>query len=244
MIRRNSYMLILFSCVLFYAFNWEVIDRKTMAQKLDEMNKQFKSMQAYSLVLTHASFEDYTTNVPHEKSSGYFRKEKNNYHSYLLGIHTIQNSVCKMVVDSMHKTIVVADPDHAFENSLTQGDYAALLNICTSIKKTGIGKDIYYRLEFTKENPLNAYEFAFDSKGFLSKIILSYNRELKRKNNTLTKPRMEITFTDWKKNSNYTKQEFDESKYVFKEGNQYFLKQPYADKYKLLDQRVVSKEKN
>jgi hypothetical protein len=235
--------LIIISSVLFYSFDWDIINKETMARKFDEMNKQFKSMQVYSISVAHTSFEDYIGTIPHEKSTGYFKKEKINYHSFLLGIHTIQNSRCKVVVDSTREIIVVADPDHSFENTLTQADYTALLSVCNSIKKSQIGKETQYRLEFAKENPLNAYEFALDQKGLLSKLTVYYNREIKRENNTVTKPRMEITLSDWKKNINYNKEEFDESKYVFKKEGQYFLQSPYAGKYKLLDQRVVTKEK-
>ncbi len=242
--KRFLNILILFPCVLLCSFTWDVIDKQMMTQKLEEIKKQLKDVQNYSITVSHASFEDYTTNVPHEKTAGFFRRSKNNYHSFLVGVTTIQNANCKLVVDSAHGVIAIADPDRSLENTLTHADYDTYLSVCTAIKMMTIGKESQYRLEFSKENPLNAYEFSIGDKGFFSKITIFYNREIKKENNSVTKPRMEITFSNWKKNISFSKDEFDETKYVFKKGDQYFLNTLYAGKYKLLDQRVMTKQKN
>lgn len=244
MICRVLHILVVFSSILFCAFDWDVISKETMAQQFDEMNRQFKSMEVYSIAVTHASFENYTDKIPHEKSTGYFKKEKNNYHSFFLGIHTIQNSRCKVVVDSAHEIIIVADPDHSFANTLTQTDYSSLLSSCALIKKMQSNKETHYRFEFEKENPLNAYEFYFGQNELLSGITIYYNREIKTENNSITKPRMEISFRNWRKNIVYSQQEFDESRFIFKKECQYFLQPSFAGKYKLLDQRLITKEKN
>ena len=236
--------LILLIAFSFCAFDWSPLDKEAMSKKLEEINLQIKTMQNYSILISHASFEDFTSTIPHEKSTGYFKRDGSRFHSFLMGVHTIQNAGCKLVVDSIHHLIYVSDPTSTLENTLSSQDYSILLKTCTSFKKGQVEKQMLYRFEFGKEYPLDAYEMTLSPTGLLDKISIYYNREVKRENNTSTKPRMEITFRNWKKNTVFASDEFDQTKYVEKKGDQYTLGPAYLKNYKLLDQRVLTKKKN
>lgn len=236
-------ILILFTCAAFRVSVWVPIDKETLSKKLEEVNAQFKNMQSYSLNVTHASFEDYTTVIPYERMQGYFKKDKQRYHSFLLGIHTIQNTECKVVIDSARSTISVSDPSSAFENTLTSNDYSTLLKLCSGLKKAEEGKQMLYRLEFPKENTVGMYEFNIGQGSLLNRMAIYYNKEIKRENGTVTKPRMEIKFSEWKTAPVFSGDDFNQAKYVIKKGNTYVLSASYAGTYKLLDQRVVTKNK-
>jgi len=240
--RKN--LVIVFPLYLFLcSFTWEIIDKSLVTKKFEEMNSQLKALQNYSIVVSHFSYESFVSTVAHEKSTGYFKRANNNYHSFLMGIHTIQNQMCKLVIDSIHNTIFISDPDLSWQQTFTQADYLALMNLSTSVLKNQVGDKIGYRLEFSEKHPLNAYEILLNSKGLPEKISIYFNREIKMQDNSITKPRMEIVLKDWNKNAAFSKDEFDENKYFQKKGDKYFLKAPFANNYKLIDQRVKAKQK-
>jgi hypothetical protein len=222
--------------------DWVTVSKENMSKVFEGMNSWFRNTTDYSLTVTHASYKDYKTTVPAEKSVGYFKKDKNNnYHSFLLGIHTIQNAGCKIVVDSMQKIIMVANPDKLIWTNYTNEDYTYILNAAVSIKMMNYTNEKLYRVEFSKSATISSYEFLIGSDNVLKQIVWYYGKEVKSvddESTTGTKPRLVITFSNMKKNAvlNY-KDDFDESNYFTKNNSKMILTERYK-KYKLIDSRV------
>lgn len=221
----------------------ENVDKATMAKVFEKMNNWFKNTPAYSMKVTHASYENYTTTVPADRAVGYFKKDKNNYHSFLIGIHTIQNNDYKIVIDTAQKIMLVASPDQLVWNSYTTDNYIYLLQECSAIKVTTIGTDKKYRLEY-KEGPLACYEIVVDADGLLKEVVSFYAKAIKKdendKNSPKVKPRIVITFSGYEKKPvfNY-KKDFDESCYFIKKGSKVIPVERYK-KFKFSDQRLVT----
>jgi len=225
-----------------YSFRWGEVDKDLVAKQLEEMSAHLKTLKSYSVELSHASFEDYKTLIAHEKSAGYLKMENSKFHSYISGVHTIQNENCRILVDSMHKTIAITDPIQSINYIYSLSDYRKFLDVCQSIKTTTVKKSTLYRFEFLSNFPLSAYELVVNSEKLPEKITLYYNRELKKTNNAVpTRPRMEIAFTKWIKNVKLEKRDFDEKGYVYKKGDKFLLNESYTTLYKLLDQRVTTR---
>jgi len=225
--------------------NWTSLGRPEMAKLFDKMNNWFKNTASYSLIITHASYENYNTMVPVERSVGYFKKDKNDYHSFLLGIHTVQNSVYKIVIDSSEKIMMVANPDQLTWNTYTAGDYEVMLKNCVAVKKMNNSVEKKYRIEFAAGSAISHYEFVFDQDEFLKEVISYYGLEIKKdgddKNSPKVKPRISILFSGYKISPvlNY-KEEFDESKYFFRKNGKLVPAERYRT-FKLSDQRIYKK---
>jgi hypothetical protein len=235
-------MLVGISCLKIFGQTlvWKNISADEAVKVYTDLNKLYSNTSSYSVHVTYASYENYTTGTIYEASTGYFNKYGNNYHSFLLGIHTIQNTNYKIVVDSSRRTIAVVNPDKAFENGFTMIDYKEILKNCSSIKMANDGNDNHYRIEFKNTNNINAYEYTISSAGWIKELTLFYNKNYtdedgKEKN---IKPRLQMTFTDYKENITEGKNELDESKYFTKQGYKIILIGNYKD-YHLSDQRVI-----
>jgi hypothetical protein len=217
------------------------ISKEEMGKVFEKTNTWFRATPAYSMNVTHASFENYTIQVPVEKASGYFKKNGNNYHSFLLGIHTIQNSQYKIVIDTAQKVIVVANPDQLAWLTYTQEDYKVLLKNATATRMSKTGRYTFYRVELPANNPIGAYEFLIDEKGLAREINWYYNDEVKKDENdasSAVKPRMSISFSGYEENPslNFTEM-FSETPYFSKKDNKLIVAEKYT-KFKLLDQRI------
>jgi len=229
-----------FSFVL-HEVQWTSISKEDLAKAFEQVGDKYKNSASYSMNVTHASYESYTDVKPHQRSKGYFKKEGNNYHSMLLGIHTLQNERCKLIVDSAKKVILVSDPDKSMQKDPVAINYASLLSIYSALKYAASGKDKYYRIETKQNNPIAAYEYIIDGSGFMKDIVFYY-RAVKKEpgasgSETLS-PRLHIEFSAFAENIKFNyQQEFDENRYIMKKEKKYVLREPYQD-YQLLDQRI------
>lgn len=220
--------------------SWKNIEREEMIKVLEQAGSIYR-MDSYSIMVAHASYEDHKTIVPHERSSGYFKKDKSNYHSFILGIHTIQNENYKIVIDTLNKLMLVAKPDKNILSPHSIEDQKTMLNSCINLKTMNSGNEKRYRMELKEGYPLSAYEFLIDPQGMLKEITCYYTEKNKKEsgteNATIT-PRLSITFSEYKKNPPYNSSEFDEKKYFFIKDNRLMLTEKYKD-FKLHDQRII-----
>ena len=218
-----------------------IVARVDMAKVFEKMNTWFRNTPSYSLTVTHASYENYTIEVPVEKTIGYFKKEKENYHSFLIGIHTVQNSKYKFVIDTSEKVILVANPDQLAWTSYTPDDYVELLKNCSSIKMSSVGTDKLYRISLPSNYPIAAYEFLVNADGLPKEIVWYYNQEIKKDENdekSKVKPRVSIRFSDYKTTNTFNyKDEFSDELYFVNQNKVLTTTGRYKD-FKLSDQRV------
>jgi len=220
---------------------YKYVGRADMAVVFKKINDWFINTPTYTLSVTHASFEDHKTPNPAEKSTGYFKKENSNYHSFLIGVHTIQNKKYKIVVDSSQKIILVSNPDKLIWNNYAVADFDSILQICSTIKVFSSGQDKLYRLDFNKESTIAYYEFLINTEGMLKEIVWYYNKEMKidedDENSKAVKPRVSISFSNYNTSEqlNYNN-EFEESNYFTIKDNKFIVSEKYK-MYKLFDQR-------
>jgi len=219
---------------------WKSISADAASKVYTGLNDLYSKTSSYSIKVKYTSFKDYTTSTEYETSSGYFNKYSKGYHSFLLGIHTMQNTNYKVVVDTSRQIIAVVNPDKAFEKGLTMADYKEILENCTAIKTATDGDEKHYRIEFKSTYYVSAYEYTLNSTGWIKELTLYYNKnytdEEGKENNI--KPRLQITFSDYQKNITEDENELDEGKYFTKQGYKIVLIDKYKEYY-LSDQRVV-----
>lgn len=216
------------------------IEKDEMIAVFEKINSFFVNTPSYSLTVTHASYEDYTTQTPVEISTGTFKKQDKNYHSFLMGMHTIQNNKYKVVVDTLNKRILVANPDQLTMMIYTADYYKQLLKNCTKIKKTTSGRYTFYKVELPAESQIGAYEFLVDEEGLAREVTWYYNTEIKKDDddeNSKVKPRVSIRFSNYKIDPVFSAEAFSEENYFKAETNKLVVTNNYSG-FKLFDQRV------
>lgn len=217
------------------------VGKEEMMNVFKKINNFFTNTSAYSLTVTHASYENYTTPVPVEKSTGYFKKQNENYHSFLLGIHTVQNSRYKFVIDTSEQVIMIQNPDQLTWINYTSEDYLQLLKNATAIRMTITGNYKFYRIELPADNPIAAYEFLVDEEGLAKEIIWYYNKEVKKDQEAVqpaAKPRASISFSNYKKEVEFNyAATFSEDNFFKNVSNKLVTTDKYHT-YKIRDQRV------
>ena len=214
--------------------NWAAVSVDDMTKKIKEIEGFYKDNSAYTIKVTHASYKSYSATVAEEKSQGYFIKDaKNNYHSFAMGIHTVQNAKLKITVDSVNKSILINDPDKTYTKAVKTDDLSGYLKVCDQIKKIKGTNYDRFRFEFGKTQTFSAYEIWTGTDNRIEKLVMFFNAEFpsdpNEEKSAKTKPRAEIIFSDYKTTVKPVyKDHFDETKYItLKDGN-YVA----SDKYK------------
>lgn len=226
---------------------WQNAKKEEVAKVFGDMSRWYSATATYSVTVTHSSYRDYTAQTPADISKGYFKKDKENYHSFLLGIHTVQNKRYKVVVDTINEVIMISDPDKAMQSVFTQVDYEASLGLCAAVKEGAVENGKAYRVEFKESFPFTAYEVRMDNGGMMREMTLFYNRELPLnpddKNSKKVKPRVSISLSAHNKSASFSyAEEFDESKYFIKKDNRYYPTDRYR-KCKIMDLTVEGNKK-
>jgi hypothetical protein len=217
---------------------WVSVDRKELSQTLEALNRIIAKIEYGGATITTASYDDYISTTYHQRTEGYFKRSGNEYYSYMLGTRTIQDNDQRIVIDSSKKVICIADPTISMNNVVDAGSYASMLKACSSIQKAQWEGYTYYKMVFPPGQRMTSYEFSIKD-SLLQRIVIYYDIEVKK--GSKIKPRMEVEFSNWKTGTKYSADVFSIGKYVSKKGDDFYLKEPYAGKYKLLDERVLSK---
>ncbi|MFN3342284.1 MAG: hypothetical protein ACK40M_06275 [Flavobacteriales bacterium] len=226
--------------------SWTAITVEDMAKETKKIESVYKVNVGYSFTISHITYKNYTTLTPEDKMTGYYIKDaKNNYHSYILGVHTIQNSKVKITVDSVNKSIQINSPDRSFTKEVKLSEVEEMLKICSAVKKQDVTTGKKFRMEFSKTKKYSAYEVWVNSSSQLEKLVMYFNAEFPSNPNdeksAKTKPRAEVVFADYKTGIKpLYKDYFDEAKYITLKGDGYVASSAYKD-YKIYDLRVKTK---
>lgn len=237
---------LLSSMVVVPVDNWTAITVEAMATEIKKIEAVYKDNVGYSFSISHVTYKNYTTTTAEDKMTGYFIKDaKNNYHSYILGVRTIQNSKVKITVDSINKSIQINTPDRSFTKEVKLSEVENMLKICSVVKKQDVSSGKKFRMEFAKTKKYSAYEVWVNSSSQLEKLVMYFNAEFPSDPNdeksAKTKPRAEVLFTNYKTGLKPVyKDYFDETKYVTAKGDTYVGATNYKD-YKIYDLRVKTK---
>lgn len=223
--------------------NWEVVSADEMTKKIKEIESFYKTTKAYSIVVSHKSYKNYTSNIPEDQSNGFFIKDtKNNYHSYSMGIRTVQNDKVRITIDSLNKSILINQPDKSFSREVKISELKDLLKTCSKMKIGTWSNIDKLRFEFSRSSSYSAYEIWTSTSYRITRVVIYFNIEIPTdpddEKSPKTKPRAEIVFSDYKTGiSPDYKKYFDETKYIVFKNGEYAATDKYAD-FLIYDLRV------
>jgi len=237
---------IFYFSLLFLSFRpgdatWVNVQKEEVLQDFTAVRNWFAKNQSYQLNLKYCSFENYTTIKSADESVGYFKKSKLNYHSVMMGIETVQNEKIRVIVDSVNKTILLAESGKELQNPFGEGLYSKMLDKCRALKKMDGPSEKKLRIEFPLTFHMDSYEIAIEKKEFIKKITLYYMKAISAeeddKNTKKSKPRVEISFSGHKVNPVFSAQEFSTKRFVDFDGKNYKTTKLYSA-YKIYDTRL------
>lgn len=229
-----------FLCVSLYAqkIEWKTIDTNMLIKDFQSVLHNYENMKTYSMQLTYISYKDSVTQEVSDRSVGFYKKDKQHYHSYIMENRTIQNDQYKFVVDEYNKMIIVSKPDSIASSGLGIGTANLNTSAIAFVKKTIINGENRYRIEYENGLDITAIEYIISKEGLIKEISMFYNRSIigEKGNVEVINPRVVMTFTSVSKKFTPDKQEFDHLKYFTEKDNKLYPASEFSN-YEIYDYR-------
>jgi hypothetical protein len=227
--------------------SFTALSKEDASAILQQINQKYSSSPSYSFTMSHAVYagNDATSPSPYEKKSGYFKKFPAGFHSFIAGVHSIQNKNFLISIDSIQKIIMVSNPKKGTENwELPAKEYLNSLAKCKAIKIEQGDKTKTLRLEFDKKNPISAYEICVDNSNQFKSALIFYAREVpaKKLGGKSVKPKLNIVFDHYAWKAVPEKDELSEARFItVNTNNTIALKEAYKN-FTLLDHRIKNEK--
>lgn len=158
----------------------------------------YASKKSYSIDITYSSYKGHEALAPYETMQGFYRFDNGRSHTYIQGVHTIVNGTFKMILDTAHKTMVIADAPTTQSNELMQINYENSKQYMTSCKKSVGEFSTVYRMEFSEKVAYSAYSLTFSKDGQMKDITVYYSQDYpsdpKAPNSPRVKPKLKISY--------------------------------------------------
>jgi hypothetical protein len=218
---------------------WKDADRKNVAEEFSRIAKWFSTQEDYSFKIKYASFMNYNSGDAFETSDGNVVKKGKNYHTYLLGVHTIQSSKCKLVIDSSKKIMAVADRDKLTFEVLDPQIQSKLIENYKAVKEKTDKSGRWIRVE-TTHGEITACEMLIGNDKMVKRVIYYYKKEVKTDDNKgweTISPRLEISIDNLISKKELIKEEITEGKFIRWEKDKPMLTGNFSS-YKLIDNRI------
>lgn len=241
----RSFLAIGFLVLISYSINaqtWNVISKLEARTILDQVADWYSEHQNFSVPVSHASFANYSTAIPHEHFDGNIVCKGIMYHSKELGMETIQNQDYNIVIDTESKLIVVSNPKDPLMSVVQNVDTLSLHSVTQcSLKKIGTKKTL--RFDFHSGHKLEREEILIDDDDKVLEMTFYFSSDDgDRSNNSgiKEKPKVVVSYGAYDLSPHIDPAEFSEKPYVTFSEDKLTLTTQYSD-YHLIDARLPKK---
>ncbi len=206
-------------------------DVKTQVMNiLIAVNKKYSEAKSFSASVTHNFYKSHESQNISETFKGYYYRENNKTHSFLMGIETIQNKDSRVVIDTNNKAVVYQNPVE--ENNYPAPDLTQTLKLSNQILILDTAGVKRITLNFDRKSyPCSKLEiYVLDD--VITKLILFHSEVTEDENDVKMIPKTEIIFSNIKINKKLPESEFTTSNVVQNYGTKATLTHTY-EKYVL-----------
>jgi hypothetical protein len=201
--------------------------------------------KAYSINVSVSSFKTHTDMIPVESQDGFVIKSGANYHHYMMGVHSFQNKQYRFVVDSVEKTIMVANPEGESVQKMLMSTYEQFHSKIQKVQMISLKEFDKVKIVLSDKMRVSHVEMEFEKNGMLRKSTSFFRVKIAENSDdpksTKTSPRIETVFTNYKENIkvDYAK-EFSEAPYFSSREGKFFPTKKFEGYY-IKDTRIKAK---
>lgn len=252
-LKFNIIILVLYSTLLLSQnkSDWEKVDKNEVVNAYQKACNWFSNTSSYSFNMTYTSYKDHYSKEVIETSNGFYKRSTNKFKSEIMGIRTIQNSSVRVVVDSADKLIAITDPGSLTPTMAGTDQLLEMLSNVKALKKKKSNYDVTYKIDFSKNELFESYEFSVDNNGLLEKLIYYYSEQDDKDFGGDTddghfpitskiKPRLEILFSKYQYPIKVSSNDFEIKGILLAENRKVTLNESYKS-YSVKDYRTIKK---
>lgn len=222
-------------------FVWTETTQKVFDAATKRSTEFYEGKGHYSVKVVHTSYRGHDAISAYEQTDGFYRFDHGSYHSYLAGMHTIQNKKYRVVIDTAAKSILVGDLLSNKADDVSEINYKNSMLDVNKFLKCPIGTADRYRLEYNEKPLYEAYETELNAEGMMTEMVVFYRKEYplnpQDNNSAKAKPKLMITWSEFNVKAVFAADEFSTDKYFIETNGKLTLTSAYRA-YRLTDVRV------
>lgn len=214
------------------------------AQIVKKLGDWYKDTDKYSMDIEIKSYKDYSSEVVHESQTGFARKSGKNFHSLMMGTHTIQNEKYRITIDSARNFMSIKDAEMNMWENINPVILQNYLNESSTITLTEMENSSMMKIVPPVNSSLKQYELTYDKNFRIINIKMEMQKEETsedgRSSYTIS-PKITFQFKNYTNGSKINPKEFLTETYV-KLGPEIVANKEYS-KFEFFDLRVKDKLK-
>lgn len=238
--RRLLYIGLIFSGSL-NAQVWDTISLEDFSVAIVDAEEKIDIKKSFSYEASYTFYNDHKSSTP-EMTEKTIVTVLNGVelHMTQLGRIIVQDASTNLILDTATRTVAIAYANPNLIRKKTSEDFTSFLSSeCKAMKKAA-ANFTKYRLEFPEPARYEAAEVWINKDGTVRKYILFGRKEIvddSEESELRIKPRMEITYTDYRFGSNVNTTIPLVSDFISTDNNEIKLTSQYED-YELIDLRI------
>gem|GEM_PF-4764260 len=183
------------------------------------VDKAYRSASSLSMQVAYNLYATHESAVLHSKQKGFYKKKGKLQLAEVAGVETLWKENMTVVCDKNNRLIVLANPVKTI-NQAFQLDIDTLLKLCSKVSYDETAAQKKYRLEFAKTpySEYTAIEVSINKSSWMvDKLVLFYRQARAldvSKPQHKTQPRLEIVYSEVKKDIELSSEEFSENRYI------------------------------
>ncbi|MEP7265287.1 MAG: hypothetical protein ABI772_12350 [Bacteroidota bacterium] len=214
------------------------------AQIIKKLGDWYKDTEKYSMEIEIKSYKDYSTDVVHETQTGFARKSGKNFHSLMMGTHTIQNEKYRFTIDSLRNFMSIKDAELNMWENINPVILENYLNESSTIMLTELEGSSMMKIIPPVNSALKQYELTYDKSFRIINIKMEMQKEEMADDGRTTftiSPKITFQFRNYTNGSKINPKEFLTENYV-RMGPEVVANKEYS-KFEFFDLRVKDKLK-
>ena len=220
-----------------FGSDWKTISVEQFQSEMKIISDKVEDTHSYSVEIGYTTLESSAGEVIHDQSTGYIKYSDKNYHSYAMGIQSIQNTRERVVVDSTNRIIAITNPVSEAIKNLSPELSTLLLKKASAIRKR-IGNGMAeYQVDFGDQLIISSYLLKVDENNLMKQLDIRYAQKLKNSSGAEANLQLRMVFNNWKLNPALPESEFRADRYV-KSENGIYVPTPQYEGYELSDERI------
>jgi len=225
---------------------WITIDQNELKELSKKMSAFYEGKKRFSVKVTHQTYKGHHALTPYDQSTGYIKRDGEQFHSLMAGIHTYQDQQFRFVVDSAQQSIIVADKKPFVATETIDWEHVVAQQQVAACRKKKQDKQILFRVDYKKNYQIEATELLVNADHSLAAVTIFFRNEIPVSANDKAlkaQPKAKIIFSDYSFTPAFGAGEFAHKNF-FTVSNKKLLPTARYKTYQLLDNRISKNQTN
>ena len=141
------------------------------AQIIKKLSDWYKDEDTYSMDIEIRTYKEFSSDLVHDSQRGFVKKKGRNFHSFMMGTHSIQNNKYRITLDSARNFMSIKDAEQNMWENISLEILGRYLNASSNITVLDLNGNYILKIVPPINSALKQYELIYDNKNRITKTF-------------------------------------------------------------------------